>query len=306
MGKLTMEESHSRYDPMRHWLAVSLLAPRGYEEGISNFLMEQGARGVEELEEDLKGKRLKVYFPQDGKEKKVLRALHRYLKSLRSIDSEISDTQIETTSILEQDWGENWKRFFKPLRVTSRFVVKPPWCPTHLRGGQMVIDIIPGMAFGTGTHATTKLSLRALEGSLKRRGLSVLDVGTGSGILSIAAAKLGAGEVLGVDIDGAAVENARENVEQNNVAKLVKIRKGRIGDIRKRFDVVVANIDLRSLRRMRSPLLRHLKSQGILILSGILKGERDRLRQHYLEAGYFQWVRVTQEEGWACLTLKKG
>jgi len=131
-------------------------------------------------------------------------------------------------------------------------------------------------------------------------------VGTGSGILSIAAAKLAAGEVLGVDIDGAAVENARENVEQNNVAKLVKIRKGRIGDIRKRFDVVVANIDLRSLRRMRSPLLRHLKSQGILILSGILKGERDRLRQHYLEAGYFQWVRVTQEEGWACLTLKKG
>jgi ribosomal protein L11 methyltransferase len=305
MGELTMEENNGRDRPMRRWLAVSLLAPREFEEGISNFLMEQGARGVEELEEDSKGKRLKAYIPQDGKEKRVLRALHRYLKSLRSLNPEISDTQIETTTIFEQDWGENWKRFFKPLRVTSRFVVKPPWSRTRLQKGQMVIHITPGMAFGTGTHGTTKLSIRALERSLKRKGLSVLDVGTGSGILSIAAAKLGAGEVLGLDIDGAAVENARENVEQNNVGNIVKIRKGRIGDVRKTFDVVVANIDLRSLKRMRSPLLRHLKSQGILILSGILEGERERLRQHYLETGDFQSAKKTQEEGWACLILKK-
>ncbi len=217
----------------------------------------------------------------------------------------MSHTQIETTSIPEQDWSENWKRFFKPVQVTSRFVVKPPWSKIRLKKDQIPINIHPGMAFGTGTHATTKLCMKALERGLQRKGLSVLDVGTGSGILSIAAAQLGAGEVWGLDIDGAAVENARENVKRNSVSDIVKIRKGRIGDIQKRFDVMVANIDLKSLKRMRWPLLHHLKSQGFLILSGILEGEGERLRQHYLETGHFQWARVTHEEGWACLILKK-
>ena len=99
--------------------------------------------------------------------------------------------------------------------MTSRLVVKPPWSKIRLKKNQIPIDIYPGMAFGTGTHATTKLCMRALERSLRRKGLSVLDVGTGSGILSIAAAQLGAGEVWGLDIDGEAVENARENVERN-------------------------------------------------------------------------------------------
>ena len=305
MGELTMQKRDGRYSPMKRWLAVSLLAPKEFEEGISNFLMEQGARGIEELEEDFKWKRLKAYFPEDGREKKSLRALHRYLKSLQGLDPEISRTKIEITAIFEQDWGENWKRFFKPLRVTPRFVVKPPWSRIRPQKGQKVILINPGMAFGTGTHPTTRLGIRALEGSLKKSRLSVLDVGTGSGILSIAAAKLGAGEVLGLDIDGEAVKNARENVDQNHVADIVRIRKGRIGDIRKRFDRVVANIDLRALMRMKNALLRHVKSQGILILSGILEGERDRLRQHYLGTGHFQWAKVTQEEGWACLILKK-
>jgi ribosomal protein L11 methyltransferase len=161
------------------------------------------------------------------------------------------------------------------------------------------------MAFGTGTHATTKLCMKALERSLRRKGLSVLDVGTGSGILSIAAAQLGASEVWALDIDGAAVENARENVKRNSVSDIVKIRKGRTGDIQKRFDVVVSNIDLKTLKKMRWSLIHHLKDQGFLILSGILEGEGERLRQHYFEIGHFQWAKVTHEEGWACIVLKK-
>ncbi len=290
---------------MKRWLAISLLVPKGYGEAISNFLIEQGATGIEEVGEDLRWERLKAYFTQDGKEKRVLHSLHRYLKSLQSLAPEMSHTQIETASILEQDWGENWKRFFKPIQVTSRLVVKPPWSKIRLKKNQIPIDIHPGMAFGTGTHATTKLCMKALERSLRRKGFSVLDVGTGSGILSIAAARLGAGEVWGLDIDGAAVEAARENVKRNSVSDIVKIRKGRIGDIQKRFDVMVANIDLKNLKRMRWPLIHHLKNQGFLILSGILEGEGERLRQHYLETDHFQWARVTHEEGWACLILKK-
>jgi len=290
---------------MKRWLAISLLVPKGYGGAISNFLIEQGTTGIEEVGEDLRWERLKVYFPQDGKEEEVLCSLHRYLKSLKNIVPEMSYTKIETTSIPEQDWSQNWKRFFKPVQVTSRLVVKPPWSKIRLKKNQISIEIHPGMAFGTGTHATTRLCMEAFEMCLRRKRLSVLDVGTGSGILSITAARLKASEVWGLDIDGAAIENARENVQRNSVSDIVKIRKGRIGDIHKKFDVVVANIDSKNLKRMRWPLIRHLKSQGFLILSGILEEEGERLRQHYLETGHFQWAKMTHEEEWVCLILKK-
>jgi ribosomal protein L11 methyltransferase len=290
---------------MKRWLVIELFIAKGVGEAVSNFLIEQGAKGIEELDGDLKWERLRTYFPQDGKEKRVLHALHRYLKSLKKISPEIPRAQIKTASLPEQDWGENWKRFFKPVQVTSRFVVKPPWSKIRLKRGQISIDITPGMAFGTGTHATTILCIQALEERLQKRGLSVLDVGTGSGILSIIAAKLGAREVWGVDIDGVAVENARENVEKNHVSDIVKIRKGSIGNLQKKFDVVVANIDLKSLRRVRRPLLSHLKNQGFLILSGILEGEKDRLGQHFIETGLLQWEEDSQEGEWVCLTFKK-
>lgn len=290
---------------MKRWMALTLLMPERFKEGISNFLIEQGATGIEEIGEDLTCVKIKVYFPEDGREKKVLYALHRYLKSFKSIDPEISHIRIETFSIPEQDWGENWKRFFKPVQVTSRLMVKAPWSKVRPKRGQIVIDIHPAMAFGTGTHATTRLCVRALEGNLKKKGLSVLDVGTGSGILSIAAARLGAGEVLGFDVDGVAVENAKENIKQNHVSETVRIRKGRIGDIQKQFDLVVANIDFMSLKRIRIPLIRHVKRQGILILSGVLERERERLCQLYLETGFFQRAKVLQEEEWVCVTFRK-
>jgi len=290
---------------MTCWWAVSLVVPTELGEAISNFLMEQGATGIEEVDEDSKGIRLKTYFLQNGREKRGLRALQRYLSSLRMMDPEIPSIQIETTPIPDQDWGEGWKRFFRPVQVTSKFVVKPPWSSIRLKRNQIPIDITPGMAFGTGTHATTKLCIRALEETLKNRALTVLDVGTGSGILSIVAARLGAREVLGLDTDGEAAEMARENVGRNRVSDVVKIRKGSIGKIRTRFDLVIANIDLKNLKRMRWPLLRHLRSKGFLILSGILEEEGEKIRQYYLETGLLKWTEVTQEGEWVCLTFKK-
>lgn len=290
---------------MKRWLVVELHLPREFGEAVSNFLIEQGATGIEELEGDIKWDRLRTYFQQDGKEKGVLHALRRYLNSLKKIRPEIPRPQVKTGTLPEQDWGENWKRFFKPVQVTSRFVVKPPWSRIRLKRGQIPIDIAPGMAFGTGTHATTILCIRALGEELHSRGLSVLDVGTGSGILSIVAAKSGAREVWGIDIDGVAVENARENVEKNHVSEIVKIRKGSIGDLHKKFDVIVANIDLKSLRRMRKPLLSHLNDRGLLILSGILEEEKERIRKHYLETGLLRWIKETQEGEWVCLIFKK-
>jgi ribosomal protein L11 methyltransferase len=290
---------------MKRWLAIELFIPNGFGEAVSNFLIEQRAKGVEELEGDSRWERLRTYFPQNGKEKEVLRALQRYLKSLQRITPGVPRSKIETVSIPEQDWGENWKRFFKPVQVSSKFWVKPPWSRIRLKKGQIPIDITPGMAFGTGTHASTHLCIQALEERIKKKELSVLDVGTGSGILSIVAAKLGAKEVWGIDIDGEAVENARENVGLNHVSDFVEIRKGSIGNLQKKFDVVVANIDLKSLKRMKRPLLNHLKDHGVLILSGLLEGEKEGLCESYLETGLLRRIKDAQEGEWVCLTFKK-
>jgi len=291
--------------PRRRWLLISLHVPGASVEAVSNFLMEQGAIGIEENEEGQKGERLKAYFLRDGREGGVLRALRRYLKSLQAIQPEISQAKIEAVTIPEQDWGENWKKFFKPFHVTSRVVVKPPWSSFQPKKNEMSIVINPGMAFGTGTHATTKLCIRTLEKGLRKKGLSVLDVGTGSGILSILAGRMGAGEVLGVDTDEVAVKVARENIRQNQVSGLVRVRKGSIGHIQRQFDVVVANIDLRGLRRMRQSLLRHLKRKGLLVLSGLLEGEGDRLRHYYMETGQLRWAQSTRKGEWVCLTFQR-
>ena len=288
---------------MMQWVKFDLLIPREFQEAVSNFLMEQGATGIEEVE-DPQGVRLKVYFPRDGKEKKLVRRLDRYLKSLKNIIRQKIPCQMETAFILEEDWGQNWKQFFHPLQIGARFVVHPPWKRVLPKKGQIAIEINPGMAFGTGTHATTQLCMRVLEKRLKK-GCAVLDVGTGSGILAIAAAKLGAKEIWAIDIDEVAVEGARENVERNGASGMVRLRKGGIGRIQKKFDVVLANIDFKGLKRLRMPLIRHLNERGLLILSGILREQEERLRQRYLETGQLRLLQIDRQDEWSCFTFKK-
>jgi ribosomal protein L11 methyltransferase len=290
---------------MKRWLEIDLWISAGFEEAISNFLMEQGATGVEEIDEEQGRKKLKTYFPRKGKDQRVLNALQRYLTSVQRLYPGQFHYRIENLTLADKDWSESWKKFFKPVRVTSRIVVKPPWRSIRLKRNQVPIEITPGLAFGTGTHATTQLCIRTLAKRLRVKGLSVLDVGTGSGILAIIAAKLGASEVWGVDTDDLSVEIAGENVERNNVSHNVRIRLGRVGDVRRTFDVVVANIDLRVLKRMRWPLLQRVKPGGYLVLSGLLTEEEKALRKRYLDTGQFQFKEIKKQGEWACLTLRK-
>jgi len=290
---------------MKRWLEIDLWVSAGFEEAVSNFLMERGATGVEEIDEEQGRKKLKTYFPRRGKDQRVLNALYRYLKSVQRLSPGQFHYRIENLTLPDKDWGESWKKFFKPVKVTSRIVVKPPWRSIRLKRNQVAIEITPGLAFGTGTHATTQLCIQTLEKRLRVKGLSVLDVGTGSGILAIIAAKLGASEVWGIDTDDLSVEMAGENVERNNVSHMVRIRLGRLGDVRRTFDVVVANIDLRVLKRMRWPLLHHLKPGGCLVLSGLLAEEEKALRKRYLDTGQFQFMVIKKQGEWACLTLRK-
>jgi ribosomal protein L11 methyltransferase len=294
-----------RYRRMKRWFFLSLSVHQDLAESISNFLVEKGSTGIEEENGDFQEKRLKAYFPLEGREERILQAVRRYAKSLQEIRPELPSIKIEIGHLPDQDWGENWKRFFKPLRVGSRFIVRPPWARIRMRKNDLPIEINPGMAFGTGTHATTKLCMQAMEKRLGKRNLSVLDVGTGSGILSIAACRLGAAEVWANDIDRTAIEVAKENVHCNGVSDRVRIQYGSIGKIRKRFDLVVANLDFRSLRRSRMALIRHLKQRGTLILSGILHMEEENLRHHYLETDLLKWAETKQEGECGCLTFIK-
>jgi len=290
---------------MKSWLEIDLWVSAGFEEAVSNFLMEQGATGVEETDEGQGRKKLKTYFPRKGRDQRVLNALQRYLTSVQRLYPGQLDYRIENVTLPDRDWSESWKKFFKPVRVTSRIVVKPPWRSIRLKRNQVSIEITPGLAFGTGTHATTQLCIRTLAKRLRVKGLSVLDVGTGSGILAIISAKLGASEVWGVDTDDLSVEIAGENVERNNVSHIVRIHLGTVGDVRRTFDFVVANIDLRVLKRMRWPLLHRVKPGGYLVLSGLLAEEEKALRKRYLDTGQFQFKELKKQGEWACFTLRK-
>ncbi len=289
----------------KRWLGITILIPNDYSESISNFLFEQGATGIEEIEEVSGKQRIRAYFIQDGREERILRAINKYIKSLKSFDPEISLFEMETISIPEKDWASEWRRFFKPFRLFSKFLIKPPWAEVRIKKGEIPVNIFPAMAFGTGTHPTTKLCIKALDMIIKRNNISVLDIGTGSGILSIISAKLGAKVVWGVDRDEIAVENAIKNVEDNGLLNIVKIKKGSVGTFRRKFDIIVSNIDLKTLKRLSHSISKRVNKDGFLILSGVLETEVEELKKHYLEGNKFILVKTLKDKEWVCLVLKR-
>ena len=295
------------------WGEVRVTIPKQAQEALTNFLMERGSSGI--VIEDAEGREgfeiIKAYFPFPL----MIEAqfISRYLEAIREFFPEICPSGVEIRFVVDRDWMLRWKAFFKASQPGRRIVVKPPWIRLRSKG-VIVIDIEPGMAFGTGTHATTRLCLRALEKTLTggydlpRRGgrapNSVLDVGMGSGILSIAAAKLGSRHVLGIDVDQRAIDNARGNIRINKLSGRIRMRKATIFQIGEQFDLVVANIDAKTIEEMRFFLMDRVAAGGTLILSGVLDGEVDLLRKLFTD-GSFALMEVSQEDGWACVVLKR-
>ena len=197
----------------------------------------------------------------------------------------------------------NGRKNYKPFRIGSHLVVKPTWEKYVSQPGDLVIELDPGMAFGTGTHETTNMCMQLLERCLKP-GLRVMDVGTGSGILAIAAAKLGAQNVLAIDIDPDAVKVAKENVELNHVTKQVRVV---VGDLCKSeampCEVAVANIVADAICMLAGPMTRHLVKGGLLICSGIIREREADVQKAAKEAGYRQVDRIEKGE-WVALCLK--
>lgn len=294
------------------WGEVRVTIPKQAQEALANFLMEKGSSGIviEEAKEKEGFEIIKAYFPFPLMIE--AQSISRYLEAIREFFPEICPSNVEIRSVGDRDWMTRWRAFFKASQAGSRIVVKPPWIKVKSKG-KIVIDIEPGMAFGTGTHSTTRLCVRALEKALtgeydlllKGGGtpVSVLDVGMGSGILSIAAAKLGARRVLGIDVDQRAIDNARANIRINQLGGRIQIKKATISQIGERFDLVVANIDAKTIEEMRFFLMDRVEAGGALILSGVLDGEVDLLRKLFTD-GSFALMEVSQEDGWACVVLK--
>lgn len=206
----------------------------------------------------------------------------------------------------EADWAEAWKKFYTILHVGERTVIKPSWLTYSEKPGQVVVELDPGMAFGTGLHPTTRLCLAALEEYVSP-GVDVLDVGTGSGILAIAAAKLGAKVVGAVDIDPIAVETALKNVEINHVSGAVHVSSGTIsaeGDP-VNAGLIVANLLAEIIVGLAPALAHNMVPNGILIASGILAYKEDVVNEALALAG-LQVIETTREEDWIAVITKLG
>ena len=225
------------------------------------------------------------------------KGLHHMVESLLEKYA-LSDAAIAVSEVPKQDWEANWRQFFSPIWATSRIVIHPSWIPVEVDSEQIAIVIDPKMAFGTGEHESTQLCLQMLE-EMVRPGWRCLDLGTGSGILAIAAASLGAGSVRAVDPDPNAVHNARENVLRNGISEsVVEVAAGGIdaadGEL---FDLIVGNIQSSVLRPILAPIAGCLRDRGRAIFSGLLHEEREPFCEA-VEASGLRVVEVRARGNW--------
>ena len=209
--------------------------------------------------------------------------------------------RISYRQVDEQDWAESWKAFFWPQMVGERIVVKPSWREYSAQPGELVLAIDPGMAFGTGTHPTTALCVQLLERHLQSGG-SFLDIGTGSGILMLAAAKLGAGRVGGGDRDLTALHVAAENLQRTGIdRRAAGLVQGSLAEpFKDRFDAVAANILTHVIMELLDDVPRVLKSRGLFICSGIIDPNRDLVAEKMRVVG-FEVLEIRQKEGWVAI-----
>lgn len=213
-------------------------------------------------------------------------SLRLRLTELRNTEAGYGSLLAETKQVADSDWAEIWKKYYKPFYTGKHLVIKPTWEPFDPQPGDRIIEIDPGMAFGSGTHETTGMCLSLLEEYLQG-GETVIDVGTGSGILAIGAALFGASRVLAIDIDPDAVRVAKENVAHNQVDQVVSVQEGNLLDrVDEICDLCVANIISDVIISFAAPLCAHIRPGGLFLCSGIVSVRREEVKEALLAAGY--------------------
>ena len=310
-----------------NWLEVSVNTHSESVEVVSSILIELGSKGVsiedpqdyyqltDEQLEWLKVQQkdlyetdtviVKGYFQpsQWSKDSDVL--LHEKLEEIKVYGLQTGPLSIQVKEVGEEDWANAWKQYYFPVRVTRFLTVVPSWIDYEKeQDDELLIELDPGLAFGTGTHPTTQLSLTALEQTI-RGNESVLDVGTGSGVLSIASKLLGASKVTAFDIDEMATRVAKENIALNpTIGEIDVYENNLLVGVDQKSDLIVANILAEILLQMPEDAHRNLNDDGRLILSGIIESKANEVMEAYEKAGFTLVERMTMRE-WNCFILKK-
>ncbi|GAB6934270.1 50S ribosomal protein L11 methyltransferase [Calditerricola yamamurae] len=309
------------------WIEIAVHTTHEAQEAVANLLHEAGAGGVviedplvllregdqafgeiyalDPAEYPKEGVVVKAYLPSSPHLPETVKAIEAAVRGLAQYGIEPGPARVTLAEVDEANWSAAWKKYYKPIRVTPRLTIRPVWesyTPEHPE--ERVIALDPGMAFGTGTHPTTVLCLRALEQAV-RPGDTVIDVGCGSGVLAIAAAKLGAGEVLALDLDPVAVRAARQNVALNKLEDHITVRENNLLDgVTVAADVIVANILAEVIVRLAGDAAAHLKPGGTFIASGIIRSKAPAVREA-MESSGLAVVETVSEDDWLAVIAKK-
>jgi ribosomal protein L11 methyltransferase len=311
------------------WSEISIHTTNEAIEPISHILHEAGASGVviedpfeliKEREDQFgeiyqlnpddypnEGVIIKAYVPVNSFLGETVEAIKEAINNLIIHNIDIGKNNVTISEVNEEEWATAWKKYYNPVKISEKFTIVPTWeeyTPVH--SDELLIELDPGMAFGTGTHPTTVMCIQALERTVKS-GDIVVDVGTGSGVLSIAAALLGAAEVKALDLDEIAVTTARVNVELNKVSNIVTVSQNNLldGVEPDSADVVVANILAEVIVRFTDDVYRVVKSGGYFISSGIIQQKKDFVKKALQDAGFEISETVVMEDWVAILASKK-
>lgn len=309
------------------WIEVTIKTTTEAVEAITNILDELRTGGVmiedpkdflfqkkneldwDYVEEEVFNKSgqdgvlIKTYISEERNVVEVVENIKHRVLSLRDFGIDIGEGSVSLGQVNESDWANEWKKYYKPTKIGQRIVVKPTWEDYKPENGELIIELDPGMAFGTGTHETTSMCIRELEKYVNADS-KVFDIGCGSGILAIAAAKLGAKEVLAVDLDEVAVKVSKENVEENNVSDSVEVRHGNLMDVVKdRADVVVANIIADIIKILAKDVHNFMKKDAVFISSGIILDKVDEVKESLIENG-FEIIDIKKLGEWSAIVSK--
>ncbi|MGG1215047.1 50S ribosomal protein L11 methyltransferase [Micromonospora provocatoris] len=309
------------------WSELSIHTKNEAVEAISNILHEAGASGVViedsaefakpredqygeiyALNEDdfpKEGVIVKAYLSESSFLNETVEEIKAAITNLTNFNIDIGENVVSIVEVNEEDWATAWKQYYHPVKISERFTIVPTWEDyTPVSTDELIIELDPGMAFGTGTHPTTVMCLQGLEKVVKE-GDTVVDIGTGSGVLSIGAAMLGAKSVHALDLDEVAVRSAQENVALNKVSDKVEVFHGNLLDtVKEPADVVVANILAEIIMSFTDDAFTIVKPGGLYVTSGIIGAKRDDVKAA-LEASGFVIEEVLLMEDWVAIIARR-
>ncbi|SDZ19741.1 [LSU ribosomal protein L11P]-lysine N-methyltransferase [Proteiniborus ethanoligenes] len=310
------------------WIEIQIKTTSEAVEAVTSILYEVGAGGlaIEDpndiisyansdenwdfieaslLEQQYDGVIVKAYFPESEDLIDKIELIKQNVEKIPQFNLDKGLGEVTTTEVYEKDWADSWKKYYKPKKIGDRIVIKPSWEEYEVEDNDIIIELDPGMAFGTGTHETTIMCIKQLE-KYVNEGNVVFDIGCGSGILSIAAAKLGAKKVIGVDLDELSVKVSNENAKMNKVENIVDIKHGNLLDvIKEKADLVVSNIVAEIITVLSKDVTKFLNKEGIFITSGIIHEKTQTVKEAMIEEGLEILDTVTMGE-WVCIVAKLG